>query len=100
MDSPSPLLRLFFKGRECRLTYRLLSKDDYFLFLGRINRGKGTHIAMQIVEAVGGRLIIAGPGDLGGKETRTDRPVSEYVKLVGVVGSEERKSLMSRAKAT
>jgi hypothetical protein len=25
MDSPSPLLRLFFKGRECRLTYRLLS---------------------------------------------------------------------------
>ena len=26
MDIPSPLLRLFFKGRECRLTYRLLSK--------------------------------------------------------------------------
>src|SRR3981189_1875742 len=58
MDSPSPLLRLFFKGRECRLTYRLLNnmgfvverKPDRFLIGGaacigpmrrvRVNRGR------------------------------------------------------------
>ena len=75
-------------------------KDDYFLFVGRINSGKGVHIALQIVEAIGGRLIIAGAGSLSGSETRTQRPVSEYAELVGVVGPEERKRLMARAKAT
>ncbi len=31
-------------------------KDDYFLFLGRVYSGKGIHIAVQIVEEIGGRL--------------------------------------------
>lgn len=75
-------------------------KDDYFLFLGRVGPGKGVHIALQIVEEVGGRLVVAGSGGLDGKQTRTDRPLSEYVELVGVVGPEQRKRLLSRAKAT
>ncbi len=74
-------------------------KDDYFLFVGRVGPGKGVHIALQIVEAVGGRLIIAGPGRLEGKQSRTDRPISEYAEHIGVVGPEERKRLMSRAQA-
>ncbi len=75
-------------------------KDDYFLFLGRINPGKGIHIALQIAEEVGGRLVVAGVGKLSGSETRTKRPVSEYAEFVGVVGPDERKRLMTRAKAT
>jgi len=74
-------------------------KDDYFLFLGRVGPGKGVHIALQIVQAVGGRLVIAGAGELTGNETSGDPPVSEFVQLVGVVGPQERKQLMSRAKA-
>ena len=75
------------------------TKDDYFLFLGRLGPGKGTHIAVQIVEEVGGRLVVAGPeGSLG--EPRTSRPVSEYTEVVGVVGPEDRKRLLARAKAT
>jgi glycosyltransferase involved in cell wall biosynthesis len=74
-------------------------KDDYFLFLGRINGGKGVHVAMQIVEAVGGRLIVAGPGSVEGLGGRTSRPVSEYVEHVGVADIETRKKLLSRAKA-
>lgn len=76
------------------------SKDDYFLFLGRISSAKGIHIALQIAEAVGGRLVVAGAGAIEGKPTRTDRPLAEYVDLVGLVGPEERKRLMARAKAT
>jgi glycosyltransferase involved in cell wall biosynthesis len=74
-------------------------KDDYFLFLGRLNPGKGLHIAMQIVETIGGRLIVAGPGSLEGFGTRTDRPVSEYVEHVGVADIATRKKLMAKAKA-
>jgi len=75
-------------------------KDDYFLFVGRVNPGKGIHIAMQIVEAVGGRLLVAGAGELTGNETGTGRPVAEYVEMLGVVAPEQRKRLMARAKAT
>ena len=75
------------------------TKDDYFLFLGRLGPGKGTHIALQIVEEVGGRLVVAGPIGFLGKP-RTSRPISEYTELVGVVDPEERKHLLARAKAT
>lgn len=75
-------------------------KDDYFLFLGRINGGKGVHVAMQIVEAAGGRLIVAGPGSIEGLGTRTSRPISEYVEHVGVADVATRKKLLRRAKAT
>ena len=73
-------------------------KDDYFLYLGRINGGKGVHIAMQIAEATGDRLIIAGPGSLDGMSTRTNRPKSEYIEYVGVADVETRKKLMAKAK--
>jgi glycosyltransferase involved in cell wall biosynthesis len=75
-------------------------KDDYFLFLGRVNTGKGIHIALQIVEEVGGRLMIAGAGEIPEKPTRTARPISEYAEWVGLIGPEKRKRLMARAKAT
>jgi glycosyltransferase involved in cell wall biosynthesis len=77
-----------------------LAKDDYFLFIGRLNPGKGVHIAMQIVEAVGGRLVVAGPGTLADDQTRTERPISEYIDVVGVAGLDQRRLLLSRAKAT
>ena len=74
-------------------------KDDYFLFLGRVYAGKGIHIAVQIVEEIGGRLVVAGPGEVEQFMARTSRPVSDYVTHVGVADTEKRKRLMSRAKA-
>lgn len=73
-------------------------KDDYFLYLGRINGGKGVHIAMQIAEATGDRLIVAGPGSIEGMNTRTNRPRSEFIEHVGVADVQTRKKLMSKAK--
>ena len=74
-------------------------KDDYFLYLGRINDGKGVHLAMQIAEATGDRLIVAGPGSIERMGTRGTRPRAEFVEHVGVADVETRKRLMSRAKA-
>jgi glycosyltransferase involved in cell wall biosynthesis len=75
-------------------------KDDYLLFLGRVGAGKGTHIALQIAEATGKRLFIAGPGEVVDGQTRTSRPWREYAEHVGVVGPEQRAALLSKAKAT
>ena len=74
-------------------------KDDYFLFLGRVNTGKGVHIALQIAQALGRRLLIAGPGELTGEETVGDPPVSEFATLLGPVGPAERRRLLSKARA-
>jgi glycosyltransferase involved in cell wall biosynthesis len=61
-------------------------KDDYLLFLGRVYRGKGLDIAIEVADAVGMELAIAGPG-------KTDRP------SLGLVDRGERRRLLSRAKA-
>ena len=71
-------------------------KEDYLLFLGRIYEGKGAHIAVQIAEATGNRLVVAGQNSL--KEmgySNTPAHVSE----VGYADVEVRKHLLSKAKA-
>lgn len=68
-------------------------KDDYFLFLGRVNAGKGVHVAAQIAEATQTPLVVAGPGDFD---------LSKYepwVQKVGVVNPKKRAKLLSKAKA-
>lgn len=68
-------------------------KDDYFLYLGRVYTGKGVHIAIEVCEAMGKKLIIAG---------QTDGTIKfpSNVEYVGYADVETRKKLMSRAKAS
>jgi glycosyltransferase involved in cell wall biosynthesis len=68
------------------------NKDDYFLFLGRVYEGKGTHIAIQATEAVGARLIIAGQNPEGQK-------FPPHVEFVGYADVDQRRKLMSGARA-
>ena len=70
-------------------------KQDYFLYLGRVYDGKGVNIAIQVTEAIGAKLIIAGQGslkDMGYTET------PKHVTEVGYAAAEKRKELMSNAK--
>lgn len=70
-------------------------KDDYFVFLGRVNVDKGVDLCIQVTERLGKKLIIAGPPGnlqhLGYAET------PKHVELVGYVNAEQRKKLLSRA---
>lgn len=65
-------------------------KDDYFLFLGRVYEGKGIHIAVQVTEAIGARLIVAGQNP----DAQTFPP---HVQFVGYADTAQRRRLMSRA---
>ena len=67
------------------------TKDDYLLFLGRIDEGKGTHIAIEVAKRCGLRIVIAGPGKI---ECGYDK-----VEAVGIVGLEQRRKLLAGAKA-
>ena len=68
-------------------------KDDYFLFLGRVNAGKGVHIAQQLAKITDTRLIVAGSGDF-------EFDTEAKIERIGVVNPAERSKLLSRAKAT
>lgn len=63
-------------------------REDYFLFIGRLIERKGLHIAQQVCEKLGKRLVVAGQGEFKG-----------YGEYVGTVGVKERGELMSRATA-
>jgi len=71
-------------------------KDDYFLFMGRLIIRKGLDTAIKAVEAVGGKLLIAGQKDEETKRINIDRPSCEYV---GYADAKKRADLMRNAKA-
>jgi glycosyltransferase involved in cell wall biosynthesis len=75
-------------------------QDGYLLFVGRLSREKGPHLAIEIALNVNMPLIIAAKLD------DTDRPyftqyvepfLSEKIRWIGEVDEQERNDLMSRA---
>jgi len=71
-------------------------KEDYILMFGRVIPSKGLHLAIEAAGAAGVKLVIAGPGHpiLHGYD-----PLPEYVEFAGFCNSEQRRKLMSNAKA-
>lgn len=72
------------------------NKDDYLLFFGRIIEEKGIHTAIQASNITGKKLIVSGPGDL---TTLGYKTIPYNVEVVGISNVEQRKILMSNAKA-
>ena len=72
--------------------YEPEKKEDYFLFLGRVYEGKGIHIATQVTEKLGAKLIIAG-------QNPENLSFPDNVEFFGYADVAARKRLMSRAKA-
>ena len=73
-------------------------KEDYFLFVGRVYDGKGVNIAMQVTEALGVKLKVA--GQLSGHYAEPDYQWPDHVEFVGYAGLEKRAELMKGAKAS
>lgn len=71
-------------------------KDDYFLYMGRVYEGKGTHIAIEITQHLGKQLVIAGQNNL--QAMGYDRN-PDHVNFIGYADVPTRKRLMSKAKA-
>jgi len=70
-------------------------KEDYFLYLGRVYNGKGTHIAIETTREIGARLKIAGQNNL--KDMGYDK-TPDHVEFIGYADVPTRKKLMARAK--
>lgn len=72
------------------------NKEDYFLYFGRVITSKGIDLAIQATDRTNKRLIIAGPGSLSDLGYLSIPP---HVTVVGPCDADQRKILMSRAKA-
>lgn len=73
-------------------------KQDYFLMCGRIVWSKGVDIAVQVTKKMGVKLVLAGTTH-GPQDCNLGEEWPDHVEYVGYVGVEERKKLMSNAKA-
>jgi len=71
-------------------------KEDYFLYMGRVYEGKGTHIAIEVAGAVGAKLKIAGQNNLAAMGYNK---VPDHVEFIGYADVPTRKKLMSGARA-
>lgn len=71
-------------------------KEDYFLCFGRITNRKGISLAIDAAKAAGVKLKVAGPGSL--RELGYSQTPS-HVEEIGICNSEQRRELMSNARA-
>jgi len=69
-------------------------KDNYFLYLGRLVPRKGPHIAAQVCEKLGAKLVVSGQGDL--KSCGLDKP---FVERVDCGTPESRSEVLGKARA-
>jgi glycosyltransferase involved in cell wall biosynthesis len=76
--------------------YRPLDKKDYLLYLGRVYSGKGVDIAIQMAEATGCELVIAGQGTL---DEAGYQGLPGNIHHVGYADRETRRRLMAEASA-
>jgi glycosyltransferase involved in cell wall biosynthesis len=66
------------------------NKQDHFLFLGRVYEGKGIHIAIQVTQAIGAKLVVAGQSNL---EACGYTEIPAHVECVGYADVEMRKQV-------
>ncbi|HET8843737.1 MAG TPA: glycosyltransferase family 4 protein [Ktedonobacteraceae bacterium] len=75
-------------------------KDDYLLFLGSIQEGKGTHLAIAAAKALGHRLIIAGPKHFPRYYAQIAPEIDgQMIEYVGEVNFAQKVELYKKARA-
>ena len=71
-------------------------KENYFMFMGRVNWGKGISLAVELSNHFKTKLIIAGSGKVE-DAIPPDMP-RDYVEYVGILNHEEKCEYLKKAK--
>jgi glycosyltransferase involved in cell wall biosynthesis len=78
-------------------------KDDVFLFLGRICRDKGTHLAVEAAREAGQRLVIAGridePRERRYFKRKVEPLLGDGIEYLGEADFDRKSELLGRARA-
>jgi len=75
-------------------------KEDYFVYVGRIDKTKGVHVAVEAARRAGKRLVIAGPvTDKAYFEEHVKLYLGADITYLGEVSENEKRRLLCKAKA-
>jgi len=75
-------------------------KEEYFVYIGRIDGTKGIHIAVEAARKASGRLVIVGPvADNVYFEERIKPYLDANIVYLGEVPEDEKRRLLCKAKA-
>lgn len=72
-------------------------KENFFVHMGRLGVGKGTHIAIDVCKHIGAELIVMGTPD-DPKKCGLGERWPDHVKFIGFADIQTRKYYLSRAK--
>jgi Glycosyltransferase len=75
-------------------------KDDYMLYLGRLDKYKGLGYALDVADRTGKQLVIAGPVHDTGYYTKEVEPRiknNPNIKYIGSVGGKEKQDVLKHA---
>ncbi|MFD0696666.1 glycosyltransferase family 4 protein [Paenibacillus sp. GCM10027628] len=76
-------------------------KADYLLFLGRMNRLKGVHLAIEVAKKTDKKLLLAGPvtplGDKKYFQSMIRPQLNKNIQYIGSVGGARKQKLLSQA---
>ncbi|TCM99443.1 glycosyltransferase involved in cell wall biosynthesis [Paenibacillus sp. BK033] len=74
------------------------TKQNYMLFLGRVIKKKGVHLAIKVAKKTGKRLIIAGTlNDKKYYNSKIKPHLGKNIRYVGIVGGERKRQLLANA---
>lgn len=79
------------RGAAADFTYSE-TKDDYYLYLGRVISKKGIFIAQQVCEKLNKRLVVAGFGydkDANASDTHASRITSSSNRYAGIATNDD-----------
>jgi glycosyltransferase involved in cell wall biosynthesis len=92
----------FFDPKDFLPVSKTVARSPYLLYLGRVTRRKGPHVAGDIAKQLGMKLIVAGPGatqDALGPIKGDGCTIDGDVRYVGEVGRAARAELLNGAAA-
>lgn len=74
------------------------TKQNYMLFLGRLIKKKGVHLAIKVAKETGKQLIIAGTlNDKKYYNSKIKPHLGKNIRYVGVVGGDRKRQLLANA---
>jgi len=94
------VVAVVYHGIDVELYPFCRDKEDYFVYIGRVDKTKGVHIAVEAAGKAGRRLVIAGPlADNVYFEEYIKPYLGANIVYLGEVPEDEKRRLLCKAKA-
>lgn len=101
-DAQLNVIAVAHNGVDCALFPVVAHKDDYLLYMGRMDAKKGPDIAVEVARMLGAHLIVAGPPPASDAvdyfETHVRAYLGERIEYIGEARGRQKIELLAHAR--